>query len=246
MALKLELKPNERFILGDCVVTNHGSRTRLLIEGAVPILREKDIMTLGAANTSAQRLYFVVQQMYTSKRPGEFQVAYRRLAREITRANPGAGPFIERINNRILTGDFYKALKEARKLIAYEGEYLEMNYASKAYAKVAKETARPRELEANLLLKAAAQLQAVHDSWRDKPQGLNDALMYNRRLWTVFIDAVARPDNKLPMQVRQNIASLGMFVMGETFSLMTNPRPDHLVSLIKVNRRIATGLRSKN
>ena len=46
-----------------------------------------------------------------------------------------------------------------------------MNYASKAYAKTAIETAPPRELEANLLLQATAKLQAVHDTWRDKPAG---------------------------------------------------------------------------
>ncbi len=122
-----------------------------------------------------------------------------------------------------------------------------MHYASKAYAKTVKETAAPRELEAHLLLKAAAQLQAVHDSWRDqpKPPGLADALLYNRRLWTVFIDAVIRDDNKLPVQVRQNIANLGIFVMGETFSLMTKPNPSHLKSLIKINRGIAAGLRGK-
>ena len=45
MALKVELKPGERIILGDCVITNHDQRTRLLIEGHVPILREKDILT---------------------------------------------------------------------------------------------------------------------------------------------------------------------------------------------------------
>ncbi len=139
----------------------------------------------------------------------------------------------------------YKALKETRKLIAYEKEHLDMNYASKAYAKIAKETAGPRELEASLLLKAAAKLQAVHDSWRDKPAGLPDALMYNRRLWTVFLDAVIRDDNKLPVPVRQNLANLGAFVMGETFSLMTKPQLENLVSLIKINRGIAAGLRGK-
>jgi flagellar biosynthesis activator protein FlaF len=120
-----------------------------------------------------------------------------------------------------------------------------MHYASKAYAKTAKETASPRQLEANLLLKAAAQLQAVHESWNEKPIGLDEALLYNRRLWTVFIDAVISEDNRLPIPVRQNIASLGMFVMGETFSLMTRPKPDHLVSLININRGIAEGLREK-
>jgi hypothetical protein len=33
-------------------------------------------------------------------------------------------------------------------------------------------------------------------------------------------------------------------VMGQTFSLMTEPKPDHLASLIKINRRIAAGLRN--
>jgi flagellar biosynthesis activator protein FlaF len=120
-----------------------------------------------------------------------------------------------------------------------------MHYASKAYARVASETAAPRELEASLLLKAAAKLQAVHDSWRDKPAGLNEALLYNRRLWTVFIDAVTQDDNKLPVPVRQNLANLGVFVMGETFALMTDPKPSHLTSLININRGIAAGLRAR-
>ena len=118
-----------------------------------------------------------------------------------------------------------------------------MHYASKAYARTAKETASPRQLEANLLLKAAAKLQAVHESWREKPIGLNEALTYNRRLWTVFIESVIDDDNELPLPVRQNIANLGIFVMGETFSLMTRPKPDHLLSLININRGVAAGLR---
>jgi flagellar protein FlaF len=118
-------------------------------------------------------------------------------------------------------------------------------YASKAYANVAKEVADPRELEAKLLLKAAAKLQLVHDSWCDKPPGLSDAVLYNRRLWIVFIDAVMREDNKLPAAVRQNILNVGIFVMAETFSLMTKPRPEHLANLIRINRGIAAGLRGK-
>jgi len=120
-----------------------------------------------------------------------------------------------------------------------------MHYASKAYATTAKETVEPRELEASLLLKAAAKLQAVHDSWCDQPTGLNDALLYNRRLWNVFIDAVTQDDNKLPISVRQNLANLGVFVMGETYSLLTDPQPDNLASLIKINRGIAAGLGRK-
>jgi len=120
-----------------------------------------------------------------------------------------------------------------------------MHYASNAYAKAAKETLTPRELEASLLLKAAAKLQAVHDSWRDNPAGLSEAVAYNRKLWTVFIDSVTRDDSQLPAQLRQNLTRLGVFVMGETFSLMTKPKPEHVESLIRVNRGIAAGLRGK-
>jgi flagellar biosynthesis activator protein FlaF len=121
-----------------------------------------------------------------------------------------------------------------------------MHYATKAYGKIAKETAGPRELEAMLLLEAAAKLQEVHDSWHDKPAGLDQALTYNRQLWTILIDAVIRDDNQLPVKIRNNIASLGAFVIGEIFALMTQPKLDHLKAIIKINRSIATGLRAKS
>jgi len=95
-------------------------------------------------------------------------------------------------------------------------------------------------------LKAAAKLQAVQDSWKERPAGLDDALLYNRRLWTVFLDAVVRDDNPLPNKLRENLKTLGAFVMCETFSLMTKPARKHLASLIKINRRIAAGLRARH
>ena len=45
MSLKVELKPGERIIIGESVITNADQRTRLLIDGHAPILREKDILT---------------------------------------------------------------------------------------------------------------------------------------------------------------------------------------------------------
>ena len=77
------------------------------------------------------------------------------------------------------------------------------------------------------------------------PVGLDDALLFNRRLWTIFLDAVMSETNKLPAAVRENIRRLGVYIMAETFSLMTKPKPDHLTSIIKINRGIAAGLRGK-
>jgi flagellar protein FlbT len=124
VGLKIELKPGERLMLGDCVITNHDQRTRLLVEGSTPILREKDIMTESRADTPAKRIYLAVQLMYTSKDPAAYHELYFRLVRDITQAAPSMWPLIESINNQILTGELYKALKEVKKLIAYEGKLL--------------------------------------------------------------------------------------------------------------------------
>ena len=121
------------------------------------------------------------------------------------------------------------------------------SYATCAYLRVAQETMDPRELEASLLLKAAAKLQAVLEAWDQKPPpALSDALLYNRRLWIIFIDAVMRDDNKLSLSIRQNILNLGVFVLAEIFSLMTMPKQEHLLNVIRINRAIASGLGSKS
>jgi flagellar protein FlaF len=116
---------------------------------------------------------------------------------------------------------------------------------SKAYAAVAKETASPRELESTLLLKAAHKLQTAYDNWSDERRGLGDAVLYNRRLWTVFLDSVCDNGSQLPLPVRQNIANLGIFVMTESLSLMTDPKSEQLLPLININRELAAGLRGK-
>ena len=121
MALKVELKPNERIIIGACVVTNTDQRARLLIDGdRIPILREKDILTPKSANSPAKRIYLAVQLMYTSRDPRAHHEVYFTLVREIVQAAPSTWAYVEILNNQILTGNLYKALKEAKKLIAYE------------------------------------------------------------------------------------------------------------------------------
>ncbi len=124
MSLKVELKPGERIILGECVVTNADQRTRLAIDGDVPILREKDILTPETADTPAKRIYLAVQLMYTSRDPRPHHEIYFSLVRETFTAAPSTWTYIEAINNHILTGEMYKALKAAKKLIAYEGELI--------------------------------------------------------------------------------------------------------------------------
>ena len=133
MALKVELKPHERIIIGACVVTNTDQRARLLIDGdRIPILREKDIQTPETADTPAKLVYLAVQLMYISPDPQVNHGTYFSLLRDIVTAVPSAWPIIEGINNHILNGDVYQALKEARKLVAYEKKLLDHNQAIRA------------------------------------------------------------------------------------------------------------------
>jgi flagellar protein FlbT len=130
MALKVELKPHERIIIGACVITNTDQRARLLIDGDnIPILREKDILTPETADTPAKLVYLAVQLMYISPDPQVNHGTYFNLVRDIVTAAPSAWPIIEDINNHILNGDLYQALKQARRLVGYEMQLLEHNEA---------------------------------------------------------------------------------------------------------------------
>jgi flagellar biosynthesis repressor protein FlbT len=133
MALKVELKPHERIIIGSCVITNTDQRARLLIDGEkVPILREKDILTPETADTPAKLVYLAVQLMYISPQPEGNHGTYFNLLRDIVTTAPSMWPLIEGININILSGDLYQALKEARKLVAYEKKLLDQARAKQA------------------------------------------------------------------------------------------------------------------
>jgi flagellar biosynthesis repressor protein FlbT len=126
MALKVELKPHERIIVGSCVVTNTDQRARLLIDGDnVPILREKDIMTPETADTPAKLIYLAVQLMYISPDAQANHGTYFNLIRDLVTSVPSVWPIIEAINNQILSGDLYQALKQCKKLVAYEKKLLD-------------------------------------------------------------------------------------------------------------------------
>ncbi|AMN43318.1 flagellar biosynthesis regulator FlaF [Rhodoplanes sp. Z2-YC6860] len=120
-----------------------------------------------------------------------------------------------------------------------------MRSAAQAYKNVSRQTSSPRELEASLLLQAAARLQAVQENW-DSDNGarakLDDALLYNRKLWSVFVGDMADASHPMPRELRQNFLNIGLFVMNHTVTVMSNPQPERLGSLININREIAAGL----
>ena len=121
-----------------------------------------------------------------------------------------------------------------------------MQNAAQAYSTTAQNTITPREREASLLIKSAAQLQHVQDNWDDNRSTLSQALQYNRKLWTVFVSSVAESENPLPPEIKNNIASLGVFIFRHTVSVHARPSPEKLGVLISINRDIAAGLRGQD
>jgi flagellar protein FlaF len=119
-----------------------------------------------------------------------------------------------------------------------------MRSAAQAYQSVAKQTASPRDLEANLLLKAAARLQSIQERWESEYGQLDEALLYNRKLWSIFLTSATSSENQLPSDVKQNVANLGLFVMNHTMNVLQDPKPESLRSLILINRELAAGLRT--
>ena len=121
-----------------------------------------------------------------------------------------------------------------------------MQQAANAYSKVAQATQSPRELEAAILMKAAQRLQAIREDWAGRRSDLDDALTYNRKLWTILVTSATEAENPLPVAVKQNIANLGLFVFNQTVALTMAPAPERLGSLININREIAAGLRANS
>jgi flagellar protein FlaF len=96
-----------------------------------------------------------------------------------------------------------------------------------------------------LLLSAAARLQAIRDGWADKSPDLDAALLYNRKLWSVFVTSATSTENPLPAGLRQNVANLGIFVFKQTLAVLADPKPENLGSLININRELAAGLMAR-
>ena len=125
MALVIDLKPGEKILVGEAVITNDSQRTRLHIAGDAPIMREKDIMQEAEADTPCKKIYFLLQCMYMAPHPQQYFDRYFSLLREIQEAAPTTSLFFMKINEMVLEGSFYKALKEARALVSHEQELID-------------------------------------------------------------------------------------------------------------------------
>lgn len=127
MALKLSLKPGERFVLNGAVVQNGDRRGVLLLQNKASVLREKDIMQEEEATTPARRIYLPVMMMYLDEaNAGRYHDEFVRRLSEFMSVirNPDVLADCVSISKQTMEREFYKALMLCRKLIDYEDERL--------------------------------------------------------------------------------------------------------------------------
>lgn len=127
MALVIDLKPGEKILIGEAVITNDGNRARLHIAGEAPILREKDVMQEQDADTPGKKIYFLIQCMYLSRNPKEYHDVFFKHVVEMKQAAPSTAAYFLQISEQIFAGSYYKALKLGKDLIQYEKDL--MNHA---------------------------------------------------------------------------------------------------------------------
>ena len=114
-----------------------------------------------------------------------------------------------------------------------------------AYQTVDRTTMSGREVEARVLSQAALKLKDCQNNWdaEDRDAKLDEALKYNQRIWSIFQGELAKEDNPLPKQLKQDLLSLGAFIDRRIFDTMAFPAPEKLTVVININQNIAAGLR---
>ena len=114
-----------------------------------------------------------------------------------------------------------------------------------AYQSVEKATLPPREMEANVLTRAALKLKNCQKDWdsQERKLKLDEALKFNQRIWSIFQAEVGNPANPLPTKLKLDFLRLSAFVDKRIFEVMAQPAVEKLSILIAINENIAAGLR---
>jgi flagellar protein FlaF len=113
-----------------------------------------------------------------------------------------------------------------------------------AYKKTHEVTMSGREVEASVLNKAASKLRECQEKWDFLGHNtrFEEAIKFNQLIWSIFQSELARDDNPLPKQLRQDILSLSAFIDKRIFEIMAYPDPEKLTAIIRINENLADGL----
>lgn len=97
-----------------------------------------------------------------------------------------------------------------------------------------------RAQERSALERSIAMLQEAQAKGPGSREAI-DAIFFVRRLWGIFIEDLATPENGLPDKLRADLISVGLWVMRESEEIRLG-RSQNFAGIIDVSRTISEGL----
>jgi flagellar protein FlaF len=98
-----------------------------------------------------------------------------------------------------------------------------------------------REQERTALERSIALLQDAEAKGVQTREAV-EAIFFVRKLWGIFIEDLAKPENGLPPKLRADLVSVGLWVMRETEEIRQG-RSKNFKGLIDVSMIISEGLK---
>jgi flagellar biosynthesis activator protein FlaF len=118
-----------------------------------------------------------------------------------------------------------------------------LNNSLNTYKKIGKLTETPRETEARVLTQGAVKLRQCLDNFEEGMSvKLYEALIYNRKIWSIFQSDLSKESNPQPHEIKKNLLTLSNFIHSQIRSAMIDPSPEILNSIININITLAKGL----
>ena len=115
------------------------------------------------------------------------------------------------------------------------------NQAAAAYGRLLGTTASPKRGEYQVIARITARLHAAAQD--NPPLGARAAALHeNRKLWIEIGTQVADEDNGLPMELRQRLFALSVYVQNYSGKVLKDGAS--LAPLVELNQRIMAGLQT--
>ncbi len=100
-------------------------------------------------------------------------------------------------------------------------------------------TARDGERE---IVQQSIELLELADKAGAKSWEATEAILFTRRLWTLFLEDLGRNENSLPAEIQANLISIGLWVLRQCDEIRLR-KSNNFRGLIEVSKSIRDGLK---
>jgi flagellar protein FlaF len=110
-----------------------------------------------------------------------------------------------------------------------------------SYAEVLDESPRDARHRERMAIEHSIELLTAAEATSAGSREAIEAIQFVRRLWTLFLEDLARPENELPPPLKADLISIGIWVLKEAEAIRLE-RSRNFKGIVEVSRAIAEGL----